>query len=281
MTFGSTLPSKLEMSAQEFQLVANLASDIAGLSIPDTKMSLVQSRLSKRMRQVGMSSFGEYLARVAAAKVDSSERKEFLSALTTNVSSFYRESHHFEFFTKHVIPGISHKLAAGEKVRIWSAGCSSGQEPYSIAMELLLACPDAQAPNVLILGSDIDPEILARAKSAQYTEAEIDGIPADRRGRFLEKTPDGRFEMCGRIRSLIRFKELNLHGQWPMTGPFDAIFCRNVVIYFDETRQQALWPRFNGLLQKGGHLFLGHSERIHPLNGTGFESAGVTTYRKQ
>ena len=280
MTNTETIAPRLEMSSDDFSKVVEMAADIAGLAIPDTKKSLVQSRLSKRMRQIGANSFKEYLSRVSTKSGDTDEGRAFLSALTTNVSSFYRENHHFEFFVEKILPMISRKLAAGERARFWSAGCSSGQEAYTLAMEILAACPKARAPDLLILGSDIDSEILRRAEAATYSESEISGIPSEKRKRFVHQKADGQFVMNDEVRSLVRFKELNIHGDWPMRGPFDAIFCRNVVIYFDEAHQQALWPRFNQLLKPDGYLFLGHSERIYPLDGTGFAGAGVTIYRK-
>ena len=149
-------------------------------------------------------------------------------------------------------------------------------------MEILKSIPDVSAPDLLILGTDIDPKILRRAVDGVYSEAEIETIaPIDRKRFFKLSDPRTRsFSVSPDLRNLVRFRELNLHGDWPMHGAFDAIFCRNVVIYFDDETQRALWPRFRDCLAPGGWLMLGHSERIHPLEGTGFLSSGVTIYRK-
>lgn len=266
-----------QMSDREFERVASVALDAAGLAIPATKKSLVQSRVARRMRSLGHPTFTDYLDYLDA---NPGERRELVSALTTNVSSFYRERHHFEFLVHTVLPELRARLERGGRARFWSAGCSSGQEPYTLGMELLRHLPNAAEKNILILGTDIDPAILARARAGRYSEAEIASVAAPDRARFFAAQPDGTFAAGPALRSLVRFRELNLHKDWPMKGPFDAIFCRNVVIYFDEARQRDLWPRFRALLAPGGWLMLGHSERIHPLSGSGFVTAGVTTYRK-
>ena len=273
-------PGGLTLSDDGFRRIARIADEAAGLSIPDSKKALVQSRLSKRMRAIGMTDFSRYLELVSSPD-NREERRELVSALTTNVSSFFREKHHFEHLAKRLIPLFREKLARREPVRIWSAGCSSGQEPYCIAMECLRAMPDAAGKDLLILATDIDPAILRRATDGVYTQSEIAGIEPEDQKRFLSRTPGGDgFAVNDTLRRLVRFRELNLHAPWPMRGQFDAIFCRNVVIYFDEAHQRKLWPRFHAALAPSGTFYLGHSERIHPLEGSGFANAGVTIYRK-
>lgn len=269
------------LSAAGFRRIAEIALEEAGLSIPDGKIALVQSRLSRRMRAIGIAAFDQYVALVSRPE-NREERRELVSVLTTNVSSFFRERHHFDVFAASVLPPLADRLTRrGGPVRIWSAGCSSGQEPYSIAMECLRAIPDAAERDLLILATDIDPAILKRAAAGRYSETEMAGVPqADRDRFFLRDRDDAQFTVSDALRRLIRFRELNLHGAWPMRGRFDAIFCRNVVIYFDEAHQARLWPRFHASLMPGGLLFLGHSERIHPLEGSGFSGVGVTAYRK-
>lgn len=269
------------LSAAGFRQIAAIALEEAGLAIPEGKIALVQSRLSKRMRAIGIDAFESYVALVSDRQ-NRDERRELVSVLTTNVSSFFRERHHFDVFAAQVLPPLAARLArrAGS-VRIWSAGCSSGQEPYSIAMECLRAIPDAPEKDLLILATDIDPAILARASAGRYGAQEMSGVPDADRTRFFTRDDGGVHSVVkDPLRRLVRFRELNLHGAWPMRGKFDVIFCRNVVIYFDEAHQARLWPRFHAALSPGGFLFLGHSERIHPLDGSGFSSAGVTVYRK-
>lgn len=267
------------LTDQEFALLAAIAAEEAGLSIPASKKTLVQSRIARRMREVGVKDCGAYLALLDG---NAPERRELISVLTTNVSSFYRERHHFEFLVGTVVPVLRAKLARRERVRIWSAGCSSGQEPYTIAIELLKAIPEAARSDVLILASDIDPHILQRAIAGLYPEAELDTVaPEDRKRFFLRSDGPAPGWTAGEdLRRIVRFRELNLHHTWPMHGNFDLIMCRNVVIYFDETKQRALWPRFHERLVPGGWLMLGHSERIQSIEGTGFRTAGVTIYQK-
>lgn len=269
------------LADDEFHRITRIALEEAGLSIPKSKKALVQSRLSRRMRVLGISDFSTYIGLVSLPE-NGDERRELVSVLTTNVSSFFRERHHFDFLSKTVLPVVEAKLASRSgPVRIWSAGCSSGQEPYSLAMECLRRIPDAADRDLLILGTDIDPVILQRARTGQYSQADVSGIPEnDLRQHFSFDSANGTYRVNEGLRRMIRFRELNLHAKWPMHGQFEAIFCRNVVIYFDEDHQRRLWPRFHMALAPGGHLFLGHSERIHPMDGSGFNSAGVTIYRK-
>ncbi len=267
------------LSDVEFARLAAIAAEFAGLSIPASKKSLVQSRIARRMRQLGLSTCQDYIAFVDS---NASETRELISVLTTNVSNFYREKHHFEFLVERVVPKIKEKLDAGQPARIWSAGCSSGQEAYTLAMELLKSMPDLVQKNFRILGTDIDRKILDRAVAGTYSEAEIEAVPRHERDRFFVPAEDrpGSFSVKPELRKLVHFRELNLHGGWPMQASYEAILCRNVVIYFDDETQRALWPRFRDRLAPGGWLMLGHSERIHPLEGTGFASVGVTIYQK-
>lgn len=266
------------LSDKAFQNIAEIAISDAGLSIPISKKSLVQSRVSRRMRALGLNAIDDYLNKLSNNK-DTEERRQLISILTTNVSSFRREQHHFEHLVSKVMPTLKEKLEKGGRIRIWSAGCSGGQEPYTIGIEILKCIPAAAEKDVLVLATDIDPAILQKARSGTYNASDLQVISADDRKRYFQS--DGQsFRVSNDLRSLVRFRELNLHTDWPMTGTFDAIFCRNVLIYFDEAHQRALWPRFREMLVHGGHLYLGHSERIHPLDGSGFQSRGATIYQQ-
>ncbi len=261
------------LSDAEFRQIAEIASVEAGLAIPDTKKSLVQSRVARRMRALGIKACAAYLDTLSQ---DADETELLISALTTNVSHFFRENHHFEHLRETV---LAHP--AQDRLRFWSAGCSNGQEPYSLAMEIIKALPDYARRDILILATDIDRIVLDKAKRGIYSDGEIEGIPAEDRHRFVETQPDGSHRMNDALRKMVKFRQLNLNAPgWPMKGPFDAIFCRNVVIYFDDETQSRLWPRFHALLRPGATLMLGHSERIHPVAGSGFEAVGVTTYRR-
>lgn len=265
--------SKQTLSDTDFHRISGIARREAGLAIPENKKSLVQSRVARRMRTLGFSDCREYLASLES---NQDETEHLIAALTTNVSHFFREAHHFQYLRDRIL-----RSGTSGKLRFWSAGCSNGQEPYSLAIEVLKAIPDADRRDILILASDIDRNVLGKATSGIYSLNEVDSVPVEDRTEFWRELPDGRYEITERVRELVRFRQLNLNApSWPMRGPFDAILCRNVVIYFDDETQFALWPRFHSLLKPGGFLMLGHSERLHPIEGSGFEPAGVTTYRK-
>ncbi len=257
----------------DFRKILQIAAHEAGLAIPEAKRSLVQSRVARRMRDLGIGECGAYLA---ALEGDSVETQNLISALTTNVSHFFRERHHFDTIRESFLA-----TPPKERLRFWSAGCSKGQEPYSLAIEILKAIPNAAERDILILATDIDRNILSKASEGVYPANEIEGVPPQDRSRFFERQKDGYFRVSDQVKQLVRFRHLNLNGPgWPMKGPFEVILCRNVVIYFDDATQTKLWPRFHALLRRGGLLMLGHSERVHPLDDTGLEAVGVTTYRK-
>lgn len=263
----------MTLGEADFRKIVAIAASEAGLAIPEAKKSLVQSRVARRIRALGLQNCGDYLK---ALDSDNSETQNLISVLTTNVSNFYREQHHFDYVRELFLADDG-----SSKLRFWSAGCSNGQEPYTLAIEILKAIPDADKKDILVLATDIDGNVLEKASKGIYTEAEIEGVSPEDRNKYFSRTPANDFEVCATLRELVRFKMLNLNGpSWPMQGPFDAIFCRNVVIYFNDDTQARLWPRFHALLKPGGVLMLGHSERLHPLEGSGFETAGVTTYRK-
>lgn len=269
----SIAASGVTLSDTEFRRIVDFARREAGLAIPDSKKSLVQSRVARRMRALGFNDCRDYLASLAESD---GETEHLIAALTTNVSHFFREAHHFhqlrDRIAANALPG---------KLRFWSAGCSNGQEPYSLAIEILKSVPDVVRRDILILASDIDRNVLLKASAGIYSPGEVESVPEEDRSAFLRELPDGRFEVTQEVRDLVRFRRLNLNApSWPMQGPFDAILCRNVVIYFSDETQAALWPRFHALLKPGGLLMLGHSERLHPIEESGFEPAGVTTYRK-
>lgn len=268
-------------TTQDFKRIAALLYDLAGISLPDSKATLVYSRLAKRLRFLGMRSFTEYCAFVASDK-GHDESQEMLRALTTNVTRFFREPHHFDDLRANILEPVADKVRAGGRLRLWSAASSSGQEPYSMAFTVLSVWPNAADLDIRILGTDIDTNVLATGREASYDESLLEGIPANVRGQYFERDAADRrnWRVCEAARSLVAFRELNLNGpSWPMKGPFDAIFCRNVVIYFDEPTQERVWSRFAPLIAPGGRLYVGHSERVG-ASVTAFESCGLTAYRK-
>jgi chemotaxis protein methyltransferase CheR len=279
-TRGVSVEEEPEFGDREFSRIAALAKRDFGLSLSETKKPLVRSRLLKRVKACGFATFSEYIAAVEAPEAES-ERRALVSALTTNVTNFFREPHHFATFADTVLPACIERARSGGRVRFWSAGCSSGQEAYSLAMIVLERFPQAPEFDVRVLATDIDPHMIATAREGRYREEEWQAIPASYHGRFAlrEMASAIPVTMADTLKTLITFAELNLIREWPFRGPFDAIFCRNVAIYFDQDTQQKLWARFASLLSEGGHLFIGHSERVTGIAAQSMRPIGVTSYR--
>lgn len=270
-----------DLGDADFVCIAEIAHLEAGLYIPAGKAAMVRTRLARRLRALGLSDFASYCTLVKSPD-GADERNTMISALTTNVSHFFREEHHFTILRERLAPQLIDKARAGRRVRLWSAGCSNGQEAYSIAMTLAAAGFPAGA-DLRILATDIDPQVIAHARTGRYPETMMSGLPAAERARHFtaEGAPPNRtWQVQPALGRQISFRQLNLLRDWPMRGRFDAIFCRNVVIYFDAPTQAALWPRFAQALEPGGWLFLGHSERISDSARPYFESRGMTSYQR-
>ncbi|MCB1446646.1 MAG: protein-glutamate O-methyltransferase [Rhizobiaceae bacterium] len=262
------------------EIAAMIYSD-AGIALNESKASLVYSRLSKHIRQLGLKTFREY-CQLVASPAGSDARREMLSFLTTNFTRFFRENHHFEHLRAEVLPAMVQRLKAGGRARIWSAASSDGQEPYSIALTALSVCPNIADYDFRILATDIDPKILAAARLGAYDVAALESVsPQMRKQYFQTVSVDGRqkHQVVDAVKRLITFNELNLMAAWPFKGKFDVIFCRNVVIYFDEPTQMRIWSRFADLLPVGGMLYIGHSERVSGDAKAAFDNTGITTYR--
>ncbi|MEZ5996974.1 MAG: protein-glutamate O-methyltransferase [Hyphomonadaceae bacterium] len=265
-------------TARNFAQIATFLREQTGIALNDAKATLVYSRLAKRLRKLGLPDFDAYCEFIETPD-GAGERNEMIAALTTNVTRFFREPHHFDHLRKNVAPRLMETARSGGRVRLWSAACSSGEEPYSMALTLLDVFPDAARYDVRILATDIDPNMVAKAKLAIYRDEAVSPIASGLRERFLSREPDAAekvWRVKDEVRSLITFKELNLNGNWPMQGRFDVIFCRNVVIYFEEPTQIALWNRFKNILTPEGRLYIGHSERC---DVPGYVSDGLTIYK--
>jgi chemotaxis protein methyltransferase CheR len=274
---------EFELTAGDFRRVQVLIKARVGIDLGTNKQSLVYGRLARRLRALGIHHFADYLALVEDPASDEAER--FVNAITTNVTEFFRENHHFEFVARTVLPAIWRRTGAGaQRVRFWSAGCSTGEEPYSLAMVLRENPPPASAAGVWdikVLATDLDTDVLAHARDGIYPAERVEKIAPVRLKRFFTKTrAGGMYQASEELRSLITFKQLNLmDASWPMQGPFDVIFCRNVVIYFDDATKRALVERYRQLLSAGGYLLLGHSESMVGST-TRFEPCGRTIYRR-
>jgi len=262
------------LSDQDFEAIAKFAHKNFGLALSSNKKPLVSSRLSRRLNKMKVQNFNKYLASLDAPGGEG-ERSELLSLLTTNVTQFFREPHHFATLRNDVLPPLIEKARSGARVRLWSAGCSNGQEPYTIAMVLNKLCPEAGRLDIKILGTDIDPVVVRTAQAAQYPADELAQIPAEYR---VKGDKGAENTMPDVIRSMVSFGVLNLIEPFPFRGKFDAIFCRNVAIYFDTPTQQHVWSAFQKSLNPNGYLFIGHSERMSGPAATHLTTAGITTY---
>lgn len=287
MATAQKLPAELmeeQFRDSDFRILADLAKKNYGLNIVPSKKALVHSRLARRLRARGLGSMTEYCMLIQEPR-EEEERQMMLQALTTNVTNFFREMHHFTQFEEECLPLLAERARRGGRVRIWSSACSSGQEPYSIAASLLRGFPDARKYDVKILASDIDQAILEKALRAEYAGEELDGLDNDLRSRLfgegLEKGAKGTpLRVREELRALVTFRLLNLIGDWPMKSQFDVIFCRNVAIYFDRETQERLWGRFAEKLPLGGMLFIGHSERVSGPAQPLLKAVGITAYRR-
>ncbi|HYE01417.1 MAG TPA: protein-glutamate O-methyltransferase CheR [Alphaproteobacteria bacterium] len=264
-----------------FAYIAELVQRLAGIHLTTRKAEMVYSRLSRRLRELGLDGFDAYCARLGDDP-DGEELNVLVNALTTNLTHFFREPHHFEHLGSVLVPAVRGAQAAAAKprLRIWSAGCSTGEEPYSIAMTLQGLMPDLGRWDARVLATDIDTAVLDAAAKGRYRADAADGIPDEWRRRFVEPGRGGApFAIAPAVRRLVTFKPLNLIEDWPMRGPFDAIFCRNVLIYFDRGDRIRTVDRFAGLLAEGGFLYLGHSESLFGISSR-FRQVGPTTYRR-
>lgn len=270
----------LPFTTRDFDRIAAFAYREFGLSLQASKKNLVYSRLVKRLRALNLPGFQPYCDLIESPE-GRAEHEAIVSALTTNVTHFFRESHHFDLLASLAVKPRLQALRAGERLRIWSAGCSAGMEPYSIAMTLLDTLPEAAQLNIRILATDVDPAILARARDALFSAEEVRPIPDRMKPWAFGPAEAGQHRIAPKVTQMVRFAELNLMQDWPVRGPFDTIFCRNVAIYFDKPTQARLWQRFAGLLAPGGLLFIGHSERLGGPAEAAFTSVGTTAYRKQ
>ncbi len=271
---------EFHLDERDFRFISELVGAKTGIQLSDGKRELVYGRLARRLRQLGFDSFSDYCALLK--QDDGDELMQLVNAITTNLTSFFREKHHFDYLARTLVPAWLKANAATRRIRIWSAGCSIGAEPYSLAITLREALGNERGWDVRILATDIDTNVLAAAAAGAYPEKEVAGLPlAQLRRWFLRGSGAnaGKVRARDELRDLIEFRQLNLIEPWQVPGPFDALFCRNVVIYFDKPTQKALFDRFADNIVPGGHLFIGHSESLFKVTDR-FELIGQTIYRK-
>ena len=283
--FGLNRDQAMQLSEDDFKFICQFVYDTTGIVLNDSKREMLYRRLTRIIRERKLNSFSEYCQLL----IDQGEQEKdfFINAITTNLTSFFRENHHFEYLTNEEIPALIKSKTAeanGKKrLRVWSSASSTGEEPYSIAITILEAMKnDLPEWDIKILATDIDSNVLAKGKAGIYDVNRIEDIPQKFKQNYF-------FQGCGKssqrvkvhdkLKNLITFKQLNLLHDWPIKGPFDAIFCRNVIIYFDKKTQLELFARYYEMLAPGGVLFLGHSENLGHYQQY-FSNVGRTIFRK-
>ncbi len=276
-------PREFPLTEREFRYLTSIVYDRSGIVLGPNKVNMIYSRLSRRLRELCLPSFGAY-CEILQGPDGQAELGFLINAVTTNLTRFFREPHHFEHLRRELTRmGTSAKAdRRGRRLRIWSAGCSSGEEPYSVAITVAEALADLASWDARILATDLDTNMVAAARAGIYPPATMAELTKSVRLRFFERPPrerEGSGQVVEPIRRLITFKHLNLLGPWPMKGPFDAIFCRNVMIYFDARTKTALVERLASLLKPGGWLYIGHSETLLDHHA-GLRLSGPTIYRK-
>ncbi len=272
-------PREFAFGEEDFAALRDLVKSLTGINLSDQKRELVYGRLSRRLRALGLTSFQQYRRLLAA---NPQELVQLTNAITTNLTAFFRERHHFEYLREEVLAPIAADPRATRRVRIWSAGCSTGEEPYSIAMTVIEALPDLPRWDIRILATDLDSDVLARARAGVYGAERIRGVDPERLARFFTARREGAdtsYRVVPALSDLITFRQLNLMHKLPMKGPLDAIFCRNTVIYFDKETQRDLFSRIAVLQHPGDKLFLGHSESLFQVS-TDYTLIGKTVYRR-
>lgn len=252
--------ASLVINPSQFNKISGLVYRASGIDLRAGKQELVKSRLARRLHALGVKDFEQYLGYIERDQ-SGQELVNMIESLTTNKTHFFRESAHFDYLRQQILPG----LKAAPRIRIWSAGCSSGEEAYSIAILLRETLRDIDRRDVRILATDLSTEILARAREGLYKAETLGEMPATLlRKHFTreESQSTPAYRVNHNLKAMVWLARLNLMEAWPMKGAFDLIFCRNVMIYFDKPTQQALVGRFWKLLSPGGHLFVGHAESL-------------------
>ncbi len=270
--------TKDKIKATTFDRFCELIYDNSGITLASNKEALVKSRLLKRMRQIGIDTYDDYLSRVTSDK-SGMEMEELLDAISTNVTNFYREPAHFELMRTVIKDWVQ---AGASQLRVWSAACSTGEEPYTIAIEVLEAL-SGKSLDTKILATDIAPSVLRSCLRGEYSLDKMESVPKHFQTKYFTKTKaEGTqiYSISERVRNMVLFRQFNLNtAPYPLRGPLDLIFCRNVMIYFDRMVRARIVAEFSRLLKPGGYLFLGHSESLSGIS-EGYTSVQPSVYVK-
>jgi chemotaxis protein methyltransferase CheR len=265
-----------ELTEKQFKKISGIVYDLCGIHLKEGKEALVRARLMKRLRALGMENFNTYIHFIES-DAGSRELEMMVDVMTTNKTSFFREPAHFDYLRDHVLP-----LVRRRRMRFWTAACSSGEEPYSLAIFIREAVADIDLKDVKILATDISTRMLEKARRATYPKEALQEIPGHLLQKYFVKTPHTAppmYRVKETVQNMVRLARLNLIDKWPMKGPFDVIFCRNVMIYFDRPTQQRLINRFWNYLEPGGYLFVGHSEGLSAISHK-FQYVRPAVYKK-
>jgi len=269
------------LTDKEFGFICDYVYNVTGIVLGESKREMVYRRLSRVIRERKIDTFSEY-CQILEANPEA-EKSFFINSITTNLTSFFRENHHFDFLRDKAFPELLHKNASTKRIRIWSSASSTGEEPYSLAITTVESFANKlNSWDVKILATDIDSDVLTKAKAGVYDFKRIEDLPNNVRSRYFIKGTglnENKVKVIPEVKELLTFKQLNLLHEWPMTGTFDVIFCRNVIIYFDKKTQQELFARYYELLAPGGYLMLGHSENLGEFQRY-FSNEGRTIFRK-
>jgi chemotaxis protein methyltransferase CheR len=272
---------EFDFTQADFDSLRALVKAQSGITLGEAKRELVYGRVSRRLRALGLSAFADY-RRILAGAEGQAEMIEFINAVTTNLTSFFRESHHFDFLRDEYLPARVADAKGSRRIRIWCAAASTGEEPYSIAMSIAEAIPDWDRWDIKILATDLDTNVLQTCAAGEYGEDRVRGMQKSRLERFFDvagEKSDRSYRIKPALASMISFRQLNLVHPLPMKGPIDIIFCRNVIIYFDKETQRALFSRVAPLQRPGDVLILGHSESLLQVSDA-WTLMGKTIYRK-
>ncbi len=271
---------EFDLSDREFEQLTKIVSEQTGIVLTDAKRNMVYGRLARRLRALKIDSFTHYIQLIGT---DENELVNFINSVTTNLTAFFREKHHFEYLYDKLLPQLLANNQQSRKIRIWSAGCSTGEEPYSLAITVKRFFENHPGWDVTILATDIDTNVIAKAASGIYTADRIEGLSQELIKRWFVKgkgEKSGMVKVRRELQEIINFDQLNLLQQWPMQESFDLLFCRNVVIYFDKPTKVKLFDKYADILVSKGHLFIGHSETLFQISDR-FDALGGTIYQKK
>ena len=267
---------EFKFTLKDFNYLRNITNKKTGIMVSDDKFDMFYARLSKHVRRLGLSDFHDYCQVISRG--ESQEMITLINSVTTNLTSFFREKHHFDYMKSDFIPGHVKNKQDRKLLRIWSAGCSTGEEPYSIAMQALESLPLGW--QVKITATDVDTDVLAKARTGVYSASKLDGVSDSRLKRWFYKgseSKEGYVKVRKELTDVIEFKQLNLIDNWFFQDKFDLVFCRNVLIYFDIDTKKKIADKFHRVTQDDGCLMIGHSESLFNVSSK-FKLIGNTIY---